>query len=56
MDAKKIPKNEREQLRRGKLGLFKRSYKFGKAREVDVAIILRKNGQYSKLRYQQVGR
>jgi len=46
MDVKKIPKNKREQLRRGKLGLFKRGHKFGKAHEVDVAIILRKNGQY----------
>jgi hypothetical protein len=44
MDANKILKNKREQLRRGKLGLFERGHKFGNAHEVDVAIILRKNG------------
>ena len=46
MDTKKILKDKREQLRRRKLGLFKRGHKFGKAYEGDVVIILRKNGQY----------
>ena len=41
MDKTKILK-----LRRGKLGLFIGGHKFGTAHEVDVAIILRKNGQY----------
>jgi hypothetical protein len=45
MEAK-ILRNRREQLRRGKRTLFKKAHKLAKVHEIDIAIIMRKNGRY----------
>jgi len=39
-------KNEREKLRRRKKNLFKRAYELRKLYDIDVAVILYKNGRY----------
>lgn len=39
-------KNEREKLRRRKKSLIKKAYELGKLFDIDVAVILHKNGRY----------
>jgi hypothetical protein len=39
-------KNEREKLRKRKNNLFKKAYELGKLCNVDVAVIVHKNGRY----------
>jgi len=39
-------KNEWEKLRRRKKNLFKKAYELGKLCDIDVAVILHKNGRY----------
>jgi hypothetical protein len=43
---RKVLKNKREQLRRGKKTLFKKAHRLSKAYDIDIAIIMHKNGQY----------
>jgi hypothetical protein len=43
---RKVLKNKREQLRRGKKTLFKKAHKLAKVYDIDIAIIMHKNGQY----------
>lgn len=48
MEAKML-RNKREQLRRGKKTLFNKAHKLAKVHEIDIAIIMCKNGQTRNL-------
>jgi hypothetical protein len=43
---RRVLKNKREQLRRGKRTLVKQAHKLATVHNVDIAIIMHKNGQY----------
>jgi hypothetical protein len=43
---RKVPKNKSEQLRKGKKTLFKKAHKLAKVHDIDIAVIMHKNGQY----------
>jgi hypothetical protein len=46
MEAKESLRNMRAQLRRGMKTLVKKARKLTKVHDMDIAIIMRKNGQY----------